>query len=287
MESFEKADFYEMRRRIEDLEEKSKGKDIWDIISVISSFMIPLSIFIATMIISRADQRQEEKLATIEAERQAELARIKQGIDQAQLISAFLEPLVAPDSQRQRVAIESIQLALPKKGKEFIDRIRRRHVGGALEQYIEESLGFGELIDAFNEEIDKLYADDPDRQQAGIDEMLNEWFTATEVENYPDIGEYYSDLLTAMTDYLDYYTDYYYGDEEVVEGLVNTLTVFKSLRQTVFDENSDEIYEFASMVYEEYDSEFARIDELYAEITEMIYNWCIRDYMNFPPTLRF
>ncbi|MEM6394893.1 MAG: hypothetical protein AAF741_01000 [Bacteroidota bacterium] len=272
MESFEKADFYEMRRRIEDLEEKSKGKDIWDIISVISSFMIPLSIFIATMIISRADQRQEEKLAKIEAEREAELARIKQGIDQAQLISAFLEPLVAPDSQRQRVAIESIQLALPKKGKEFIDRIRRRHVGGALEQYIEESLGFGELIDSFNEEIDKLYSDDQDRQQAGVDKILNEWFAATEVDNYTNISEYHSDLVTAMTDYLDYYTDYYYGDEEVAEGLVSTLTILKSLDRPIFDDNADDISSFARMVDEEYNGEHIRIHELYMEIDEMSFN---------------
>ncbi|MEO0787606.1 MAG: hypothetical protein AAFY36_03025 [Bacteroidota bacterium] len=268
MSKIEKADYYEMRRRIEELEEKTKSKDIWDIISVISSFLIPLSIFVGTMVISRADQRQQQELARIESERQAELARIEQGIDQAQLIAAFLEPLVAPDSQRQRVAIESIQLALPKKGKEFIDRIRRRHIGGALEQYIEESLGFSELIESFNLQIDKLYADDPERQLAGKNEILNEWFVSTAAENYPDPDEYFSDLITALMDYLDYYTDYYFGDEEVAQGLVNTLSIFKSLDDPIFDDFAENIYHFAQMVREDYDSEHEQINLLYQQIKE-------------------
>lgn len=272
MENIEKADYYEMRRRIEELEEKTKSKDIWDIVSVISSFLIPLSIFVGTMVISRADQRQQQRLAEIESERQAELARIEQGIDQAQLIAAFLEPLVAQDSQRQRVAIESIQLALPKKGKEFIDRIRRRHIGGALEQYIEESLDFGQLIESFNLQINSIYSDDVQRQQVAKNEILNRWFSQTEAEKHPNTEEYYTDLITALTDYLDYYTIYYYGDEEVADGLVNTLSILSSIDKSIFDYHSLEILGFAEMVRDEYDGEHERINELYLKIEELALN---------------
>ncbi|WGK65683.1 hypothetical protein [Croceiramulus getboli] len=139
--------------RIQQLEQAKNKKDVWDIISIISSFLIPLSIFVAGYLLSEADRQAQLERQEVEIE----LAQIKSKVDQAQLVSSFLDALVDENVYKRKLAIKSVLLALPETGAEIVSVISMNDPNQEVQQYATKSLKINEAIQQ-PEAIQQLYS---------------------------------------------------------------------------------------------------------------------------------
>ena len=150
----------EIRKNLNDLEKKisllqEKKKDKWDIFNIIASLLIPASIAFAGYFFSSAMKEAEIRSSEELASRQENIAIINSKIGQAELVSAFLEPLTGDDARKKRVAIRGILIALPEEGPQIVAVVSESDPNAEIQKFAKSELDIqrGQLIKrAFSDE---------------------------------------------------------------------------------------------------------------------------------------
>ncbi|MEL6276731.1 MAG: hypothetical protein AAFU03_16660, partial [Bacteroidota bacterium] len=114
-----------IEQKLNQLDEKARRKDIWDIIGIVSSFLIPLSIFLASYFLTKSEKKQQK----IRAKTEIRLAEIESKVKQADVLHSFFNDLLDTDTTKQRLAMESIVLAMPDEGLEIVKILPKLKVG--------------------------------------------------------------------------------------------------------------------------------------------------------------
>lgn len=165
----------ELQQKIIALEKKvslleKKKKDPWDIFNIIASLLIPASIAFAgyyfSTAIKEAEIRSSEELAT----RQENIAIINAKVGQAELISAFLEPLTGNDEQKKRVAIRGILIALPEEGPQIVSVLSESDPNEDIQEFAKSEL------DIQREQlIKRAFSDDKTVRISATTELVRGW----------------------------------------------------------------------------------------------------------------
>jgi len=120
----------ELHRLQADLDKlRKKPKDMWDRVQVLSALLVPLAIAFAGFVFSQSSKQAEIEVAEKNAK-----------VSQAQLIHTFLDPLTSEDSQKRKIAVEAVLMALPEDGPRLVslvqstdpDKSVREFAGGRL-----------------------------------------------------------------------------------------------------------------------------------------------------------
>jgi hypothetical protein len=105
-------------KRLEELQRKRR--DSWDKFQIVASLLIPASITLAGYLYSEAAKQAEITSGERIAAQQQATSQIQAKVGQAQLVSTFMEALLSDNSQRQRLAIEAVLVALPEDGPRLV-----------------------------------------------------------------------------------------------------------------------------------------------------------------------
>ncbi len=103
----------EIEKSIQELKAKAKQKDIWDIMQIIGSFIIPLAIV-------WVGHQFSSSLKMTELEREEQRARSEASIRQAELLSTFMKHLMSEEAQERTIAVRAVSLALPEVSEELV-----------------------------------------------------------------------------------------------------------------------------------------------------------------------
>lgn len=217
-----------LEERLKSLELKSNRKDIWDIIRILTSFLIPLSIFFGTFLLSRAEREAQIQNDT----KEIKLAELRAKIDQAQLVSTFLEALVDTDSYKRQLAIKSILLALPEKGQEIVQVVSENDPDRSIQEYAKETLDQSREQERLRLLIADLYSLESNVRQAALSQLVSTWKT----------NEW---LVKELTDYA-YQPLTEIQDRKV--GHVNTVSVLNTLSPQLLQQNREAVQEFIAVV---------------------------------------
>lgn len=154
-----------IEKRLSALE--SKKKDFWDIFSIIVSLLTPIAIALAGYFFSDAVTRTQIASSEKLGEQNIAIARINSRVEQAKLISTFMEALTSENPQRQRIAISAILYALPEDGPEFVRTISREAPNAEVRQYATTSLD-----ERRAGLVQNLFSDNSDTRKAAAVDLL-------------------------------------------------------------------------------------------------------------------
>lgn len=129
--------------RIAALEKKVKDadrKDIWDMLSVLGSLLIPVAIFFAGQQYASAMKAAELASAESRDASNLEVARAGSRVSQANLLLSAIERLAGEDGPGKRVAISAILLAMPEEGPSIVRDLSRTDPSQQVRQYAVDSL---------------------------------------------------------------------------------------------------------------------------------------------------
>jgi len=217
----------DLKNRIDKLEKGKNKKGIWEIIPIISSFLIPLSIVFAGYFLSEA-----ERIAKLESQKkEIQLAEIKSKVDQAQLVSHFLEALVDTNAYKRQLAIKSILLALPEKGAELVEEISKNDPDEKVKVYAKQSLE-DNSSKTRKELIQKIFSPVKQIRLNATNELLENWSSD-------------QDLVGEIIDYASLRLG---EEQENKSGLINTIVVLNSVDQSVLDANTGIVKSFIERV---------------------------------------
>jgi hypothetical protein len=206
-----------LETKIQKLEDTKGKKNIWDIISIITSFLIPLSIFFAGYFLSKSDQ--EAKIAN--SQKELQIAEIKSKVDQATLVSVFLEALIDTNVFKRQLAIKSILLALPEKGEEIVRMISDKDPNENVKNYAKESLNENSNNKIRNDLIQKIFDKDKQTRMLSTNQLIqnciNDEMLVTELINYAN-------------NRLD-------DAPENMSGIINTIVVLNKVNHTILKNN--------------------------------------------------
>ncbi len=225
IESELKDDVNSLKKRLDKLEKK--GKDIWDKTSILSSFLIPLSIFFAGYFLSKAD-----RLATIESQKkEIQLAEIKSKVDQAQLVASFLEALVDTNSYKRKLAIKSILLALPEKGGEIVEEISASDPDETVKAFAKKSLIDSKTIKR-TELIRDIFSSTKNIRISATELLMKDWRS--------------DELL--IPELLDFAMNRFGQEKENMNGIINTILVLNRMDIDVLKKNKVTVNQFIAKV---------------------------------------
>ncbi|GMN08665.1 hypothetical protein MTsPCn5_40570 [Croceitalea sp. MTPC5] len=215
--------FNELTERIESLEKDKKKKDIWDKISIFSSFLIPLSIFIAGYFLSETERKS--KIA--HENKEIQLAEIKAKVDQAQLVSTFLEALVDTNSYKRKLAIKSILLALSEKGEEIVMTVSNNDPDEEVKKYAKESL-IDTKSNLRSKLIENIFSSNKQVRLQATQKLTTEWTKDKR-----------------LTTELISFANNRFGEEQYNKsGLINTIVVLNRIDISLIKENEKQVTEF-------------------------------------------
>ena len=225
IESELKDDVNSLKKRLDKLEKK--GKDIWDKTSILSSFLIPLSIFFAGYFLSKAD-----RLATIESQKkEIQLAEIKSKVDQAQLVASFLEALVDTNSYKRKLAIKSILLALPEKGGEIVEEISASDPDETVKAFAKKSLIDSKTIKR-TELIRDIFSSTKNIRISATELLMKDWRS--------------DELL--IPELLDFAMNRFGQEKENMNGIINTILVLNRMDIDILKKNKVTVNQFIAKV---------------------------------------
>jgi hypothetical protein len=206
-----------LETKFQKLEDAKGKKNIWDIISIISSFLIPLSIFFAGYFLSKSDQ--EAKIANQQKELQ--IAEIKSKVDQATLVSVFLEALIDTNVYKRQLAIKSILLALPEKGEEIVRMISDKDPNETVKNYAKESLNENSSNKIRNDLIQKVFDKDKQTRMSSTNQLIQNWIN--------------DEML--VTDLINYANNRLDDAPENMSGIINVIVVLNKVNKTILKNN--------------------------------------------------
>ncbi len=225
IESELKDDVNSLKKRLDKLEKK--GKDIWDKTSILSSFLIPLSIFFAGYFLSKAD-----RIATIESQKkEIQLAEIKSKVDQAQLVASFLEALVDTNSYKRKLAIKSILLALPEKGGEIVEEISASDPDETVKAFAKKSLIDSKTIKR-TELIKDIFSSTKNIRISATESLMKDWRS--------------DELL--IPELLDFAMNRFGQEKENMNGILNTILVLNRMDIDILKKNKVIVNQFIAKV---------------------------------------
>lgn len=119
----------DLEKRIKKLE--GGGKDIWDILSILGSLLIPVAIAFTGYLFSQQQKLTEQlqadrQIAIQEKFNQAntEIASIQAQVQQSQAVSGLIEALSSADGPRRKIAVVAVEIALkPEDAKRVLEII--------------------------------------------------------------------------------------------------------------------------------------------------------------------
>ena len=129
--------------RVLDLEKKVKAaerKDIWDVLSVLGSLLIPVAIFFAGQQYASAMKEAEIASAERRDANSVDVARAGSRVNQAGLILNAVDTLAGTDERRKRLAISAILIALPEEGPAIVAEVSRSDPNQQIRTYAAASL---------------------------------------------------------------------------------------------------------------------------------------------------
>jgi hypothetical protein len=113
-----------------------------------------------------AEIRSSEELAS----RQENIAIINSKVRQAELVSAFLEPLTGDDERRKRVAIRGILIALPEEGPQFVAAVSESDPSEEIQKFAKS-----ELDTQRDQLIKRAFSEEKSSRIAATTELVRGW----------------------------------------------------------------------------------------------------------------
>ncbi len=163
------------------LEERKKDK--WDIFNIVASLLIPASIAFAGYYFSTAIKEAEIRSSEELASRQENIAIINAKVGQAELISAFLEPLTGDDEEKKRVAIRGILIALPEEGPQIVGAVSESDPSEDIQKFAKSEL------DIQREQlIKRAFSDEKTVRISATTELIRGW--SRDHKLIPEIAKY-------------------------------------------------------------------------------------------------
>ena len=214
----------EIQKKLNLLEEKivqieKKKKDKWDIFNIIASLLIPASIAFAGYYFSNAIKEAEIRSSENLAAKQESIARINAKVGQAELISAFLEPLTGEDVQKKRVAIRGILIALPVEGPQIVSAVSESDPDKEIQKFANT-----ELDKQRAQLIQNAFSSEKSVRIAATTELARGW------KRDPK-------LVVEMVEYALH-------NISSKSGVINTLVVLQNVDVVLLQENSDLVSDF-------------------------------------------
>jgi len=159
--------------RPEDLEKSKKdkdGKDLWDKLQIIGTLLIPASIGVAGLLYSNAMQRAQIESASIQNEREVAIASINAQVNQAQLLSTFMDALSGSQPLKRAIAINAVLIGVPVQGKQIVELISKNDTDKPAQLVAVKA-----LVSRRTELITNLYSTDKSTRVAAGNEISNTW----------------------------------------------------------------------------------------------------------------
>jgi hypothetical protein len=166
--------------RIDALEKKVKDgnrKDVWDILSVIGSLLIPVAIFFAGQQYANAMKAAELAAALNRdasnreiAKANLDIAEAGKRVSQANLLLGAIEALASETGPGKRVAISAILLAMPVEGPSIVRDLTRGETSPQLLEYASNSLTERKVA-----LIGQLYASSGGERIEAYNGLLQNW----------------------------------------------------------------------------------------------------------------
>lgn len=142
------AGIKELQERVTKLEKNKESKDIWDVLNILGSLLIPVAIAFTGFLFTQQQKSTERLLAekqqqTEERFNQAntEIASIQAQVEQSQAISGMLDALSSPDGPKRQLAVIAVEIALkPEDAKKVLRIIAAQDTNPAVVATAETSL---------------------------------------------------------------------------------------------------------------------------------------------------
>ncbi|HZE86054.1 MAG TPA: hypothetical protein VE035_17160 [Puia sp.] len=187
-----------------------KTRDVWDIIQIVGSALIPAAIALAGFFYSNAVKKAEDAANELKNNKDIEIATLNSQVNQAQLLATFMEPLVSKDSLKQAIAINAILIGMPIQGKQILDLLARNKNKSET-----QSLASTALNSRRTQLIKGLYSSDKVSRLNAASELSNTWIRDTAT-----VQELMQEMSMAIAD-----TTWY---PNAINGIYNCLVVLQN-----------------------------------------------------------
>jgi hypothetical protein len=221
MEVIPEARLSKIEGRLSKLEEGKK--DRWDKFQIIATLLIPASITWVGYYYSEAMKKAEIESSQHIAEQQDETAKISARVGQAQLVSSFMDALLSHDTQKQRLAIEAILIALPVEGPRLVAVVSQSSPNPEVRTFAENSLD-----QRRSQLIRSAFSDQKAVRIAATQDLVQGWRSDKDV--VPQVLQAASQNPTNQ------------------DGIVNALVVLENVDKSSLTANAQKVNEFLNRV---------------------------------------
>src|SRR5882724_6907250 len=187
-----------------------KTRDVWDIIQIVGSALIPAAIALAGFFYSNAVKKAEDAANELKNNKDIEIATLNSQVNQAQLLATFMEPLVSKDSLKQAIAINAILIGMPIQGKLILNLLAKNKNKSET-----QSLASTALNSRRTQLIKGLYSSDKVSRLNAASELSNTWIRDTAT-----VQELMQEMSMAIAD-----TTWY---PNAINGIYNCLVVLQN-----------------------------------------------------------
>lgn len=165
----EQVEFLE--NKVEKLETELKKRSNIEIATkIFASVLIPLSIAIAgnffAVAMKEAQIISEERVAS----QQIEITKINAKVDQAQLISNFLEALTSKDLVKRKLAVEAVLIALPSEGPKIVQIVLESDPSKEVVKFTEKTIK-SKLTTLIND----IFSENKQLRMSSTQELIRGW----------------------------------------------------------------------------------------------------------------
>jgi hypothetical protein len=207
----------EFAERLDQLEERveqirPKKRSFWDIFQIIGTLLIPASITVVGYIYTETSKEKE-----------IEIARINSQVNQAQLISTFMEPLMSGDTVKKEIAMNAILIGIPQKGKQIVEVLSKTGVDRNTQKLAENALDSRRTA-----LIKQLYASDKSQRVSAAQDLITSW------RDDPRVVQEMVAAAKTSIEIPDYYPDQR-------NGLYNCMIVLNQMNPNVLKRYGEEL----------------------------------------------
>lgn len=207
--------------RLSKLEEGKKDK--WDKFQIVAAVLIPASITWVGYYYSESMKRAEIESSQRLADQQNETTKISAKVGQAQLVSSFMDALLSRDTQKQRLAIEAILIALPEEGPRLVAVVSQSSPSPEVRGFAQSSLD-----ERRSQLIRSAFSDQKAIRVSATQELVQGWRSDKNV--VPQVLQAASQNA---------------GNQD---GVVNALVVLENVDKRNLVENAQQVKEFLDRV---------------------------------------
>ncbi|RDC65528.1 hypothetical protein [Adhaeribacter pallidiroseus] len=173
--------YAKIQARLERLE--SKKKDIWDIIQILGTLLIPVAIAFAGNQYSKAQQAEALQVEQLQIERSHEMAQVNARIGQAGLIASMLDHLLSSDVKRKQLATEAVLIANPEIGPTLVRIVSEKDNNLEVRNFAKNALD-----ERKNSLVQGLFDEKPAKRSEAYTGLMAGWSSNSEI--IPEIITY-------------------------------------------------------------------------------------------------